>query len=83
LTALPNIGETLAVELNGVGVATLEELTALGSVEAAHRIARTRFGSGHNLLFALEGAIRGVRWHMLPKPERARLKARFDEAGDR
>jgi DNA transformation protein len=78
LTELPNIGKTLAAELEKLGVASREELVSLGSVEAARRIAKTRSGTCHSLLFALEGAIRGVRWHSLPKSDRARLKDRFD-----
>jgi hypothetical protein len=35
------------------------------------------------LLFALEGAICGIRWHSLPKSERAKLKDRFDAARKR
>ena len=83
LTRLPNIGKTLSAELNSIGVTTLEELSALGSVEATRRIAKTRSGACHSLLFALQGAIRGVRWHSLPKSERARLKDRFEKARDR
>ncbi len=83
LTKLPNIGRTLAAELKRVGVPSREALIAVGSVEAARRIAKTRSGACHNLLFALEGAIRGVRWHSLPKSDRARLKDRFDEAWNR
>ncbi len=83
LTRLPNIGKTLAAELNSIGVTTQEELIVLGSVEATRRIAQTRSGACHSLLFALEGAICGIRWHSLPKSDRAKLKARFDEARDR
>ncbi len=83
LTKLPSIGETLASELSGIGVTTLEELIALGSAEATRRIAKTRPGACHSLLFALEGAIRGVRWHSLPMSGRAQLQARLDEVRDR
>ena len=79
LTKLPNIGKTLAAELNDIGVTNRDQLIALGSVEATRSIAKTRSGACHSLLFALEGAIRGVRWHSLPKVVRARLKDRFDE----
>jgi DNA transformation protein len=82
LTKLPNIGSTLAAELHGIGVSSLPELVALGSVEATRRIARSRPGTCHSLLFALEGAIRGIRWHSIPKSERAALKDRFDALRD-
>jgi len=80
LTQLPNIGKTLAAELENIGVTTREELTEIGSVETARRVAKNRSGACYNLLFALEGAIRGVRWHSLPKPDRETLKRCLDEA---
>jgi hypothetical protein len=33
----------------------------------------------HNLLFTLEGVIRGVRWHLIPKANREELKVEFDK----
>ena len=30
---------------------------------------------GYNMLYALEGAIQGVRWHALPAERRAEVKA--------
>jgi DNA transformation protein len=80
LTKLPNIGQILAAELNNIGVTSREDLITLGSVEATRRVAETRSGACHSVLFALDGAIRGVRWPSLPKSDRARLKERFDKA---
>ena len=62
LTTRPNIGDKLAHELRSVGITSAEQLVELGSVEAAVRITRGRAHSGYNLLYALEGAIRAVRW---------------------
>jgi len=84
LTDLPNIGDKLAEELQSVGITRAEQLVELGSVEAAVRITRGRPHTGYNLLYALEGAIRGVRWHSLPKEDRARVRAEYDaRLGDR
>jgi DNA transformation protein len=80
LTALPNIGETLAGELREAGVESYDDLADMGAVEATLQIARGGRKDCYNLLFALEGAIRGVRWHSIPKHERARLKQEFDRA---
>ncbi len=79
LTALPNIGGKLADELQRVRISSAEQLVELGSVEAALRITRGRTHTGYNLLYALEGAIRAVRWHSLPKEDRARIRAEYDE----
>jgi DNA transformation protein and related proteins len=81
LTDLPNIGSALAEKLASAGITYYEELAALGSVEVALKI-RDGLDPGacYNMLYALEGAIRGVRWHTIPKDERNRLKREFDHA---
>ena len=79
LTNLPNIGDKLADELQRVGITNTEQLAELGSVEAAVRITRGRAHTGYNMLYALEGAIRGVRWHSISKEDRARVRAEYDD----
>ncbi|NIM95139.1 MAG: competence protein TfoX [Anaerolineales bacterium] len=78
LTKLPNIGEVLAEKLSGIGVTNYEELAAVGSVEAVNRIGQTDISACYNMLYAIEGAIRGIRWHAIPKDERDTLRRRFD-----
>lgn len=81
LTDLPNIGDVLAEKLIAVGVVGYEELVSLGSVEAMLKI-RDGLDPGacYNMLYAIEGAIRGIRWHNIPKGERDQLKREFDHA---
>jgi DNA transformation protein len=75
LTDLPNIGSTLAKKLLAAGIDTPSELTRLGSVEALRRIRGMSKDDAPclNMLCALEGAIRGIRWHGIPRSERAAL----------
>jgi len=72
LTDLPNIGATCAERLKAAGITTFAELAAAGSVGAAIRIRAVEGDDGpcRSLLAGLEGAIRGIRWHDIPKPER-------------
>ena len=49
-------------------------------VEAVQQIGHTDPGACYNMLFAIEGAIRRVRWHAIPKEERAEVTDRFDQA---
>jgi DNA transformation protein len=77
LTLLPNIGPVLANKLNLIGVTNFEELEATGSVEAVIRIGVKDEAACYNMLYALEGAIRGVRWHALSKNEREKIKTEF------
>ncbi len=83
LTLLPNIGPVLADKLNRIGVTNLDELVATGSVDAVIRIGVTDPSACYNMLYALEGAIRGVRWHALTKGDREKIKTEFNQAVDR
>ena len=80
LTKLPNIGPVLARKLADIGISSREDLAAMGSLEAVLRIGHTDPSACCNMLYANEGAIRGVRWHTIPKEDRARLKHLFDQA---
>jgi DNA transformation protein and related proteins len=81
LTSLLNIGMVVAEKLKAAGVTTPQQLTALGSVEAAVRLralaARPEDAPCASMLSGLEGAIRGVRWHAIPKHERDALWQRY------
>ena len=79
LTSLPNIGETLEKQLNNVGIDTIEQLKETGSKEAWKRILETDSSACIMRLSALEGAIRGIRWHNLDDNIKADLKAFYKE----
>jgi len=80
LTKLPNIGPVLAEKLNKIGVTAYDDLAAMGSVEALIRIGQTDITAFANMLYALEGAILGVRWHDIPKEHREKVKNEFYQA---
>ena len=75
LTSLPNIGEKLEKQLNNVGISTFEQLKEIGSKEAWRRILETDSSACIMRLLALEGAVRGIRWHNLDDEVKADLKA--------
>ena len=75
LAKLPNIGKTLEEQLEQAGVHTPADLQALGSREAWLRIQSIDPTACCNRLCALEGALRGVRWHDLGAETKADLKA--------
>jgi len=66
LRNLPNIGKILEEQLESIGIRTPDELRTAGSREAWMRIQAIDASACYNRLCALEGAIRGVRWHDLP-----------------
>jgi len=74
LTNLPNIAAKLERQLNDVGITTIEELRQIGSREAWLRILARDPSACIMRLSALEGAIRGVRWHSLDDETKASLR---------
>jgi len=66
LIKLPNIGRTLADKLKMIGIQNEQELKIMGSENAIIKIATIEnSGVCINMLYALEGAIQGIRWHGL------------------
>jgi len=65
LTTLPNLGKILSRQLEIVGISTPAQLKAVGSEEAFVRLATLDESACINMLYALEGAIQGIRWHDL------------------
>jgi DNA transformation protein and related proteins len=85
LTDLPNVGREVAKLLTAAGIRTPSDLSRLGSVAAALRIRdlRPKDPPCRSMLAGLEGAIRGVRWHAIPKAERETLWNEFRIRADR
>ena len=79
LTELPNIGPVLANKLEGIGIMNLDELSRVGSVKATVRIGAADISACYNMLYALEGAIRGIRWHDIPSEDRQMIKEEFNK----
>lgn len=79
LTDLPNIGKTLAEKLNKIGISNPKELLETGSENAIIQIAAMEdSGACINMLYALEGAIQGIRWHGLGAERKLELKAFYN-----
>ena len=74
LSTLPNIGYTLSERLIEVGICSSEELISIGSENAFIRLLTVDETSCINELFALEGAILGIRWYSLDKSKKEELK---------
>ncbi|NVN94001.1 MAG: TfoX/Sxy family DNA transformation protein [Bacteroidetes bacterium] len=66
LSKLPNIGEVLAAKLLQAGINNEKELKACGSENALIKLATIANNDVCiNMLYAIEGAIQGIRWHQL------------------
>jgi DNA transformation protein len=76
LETLTNLGRISARQLAEIGIKTEAELRAAGAA-AAYLKLKDHFGRGVSLnyLYALDGALKGVRWDLMPETERAALRA--------
>lgn len=78
LSKLPNIGTVLSNKLKEAGISNKLTLTELGSENAIVRLTTIdNSGVCLNMLYALEGAIQGIRWHNLNKERKDELKDFF------
>jgi len=69
-----NIGTVLASSLRRAGIDSLDTLRTLGAPDAWRQLrAIEPESASHRTLFALEGAIRGIRWGTLTRIERRRI----------
>jgi len=79
LETLKNLGPISAARLRSVGIETPDELRRLGAVEAYARLRRAHpLETTQVALYALHGAITGVRWYSLSDETRARLRDEAD-----
>ena len=74
LSKLPNIGKSVEEQLNLVGINTVEDLKIIGSKEAWLKIREIDKSACINRLYALEGAVEGIRWRNLSEEKKLMLK---------
>ena len=74
LISLPNIGKILEGRLIEVGIDSVEELFALGSKKAFMKLVEKDSEACISMIYSLEGAIQGIRWHDLDRKKREELK---------
>lgn len=79
LSKLPNIGNKLELQLNEVGIETVEQLKKSGSKKAWLAIKSIDSSACINRLYALEGAIQGIRWHGLSDELKKELKEFYNQ----
>ncbi len=75
LSELPNIGKVLEEKLILAGIKTPEELRIAGTETVFMRLKITKNpDTCINMLYAIEGAIQGIRWHGLSRRRKNELK---------
>lgn len=74
LSKLPNQGKELERQLNEVGITTADQLIALGAQQAWLKIRAVDPSACIHRLYALEGAIQGIKKSELSPDKKAELK---------
>lgn len=74
LSKLPNIGKVVEEQLNQVGIKTFEQLREIGSTQAWLKIRAIDSSACIHRLYALEGAIQGVKKSCLSDESKIYLK---------
>lgn len=74
LSELPNIGPEVERQLKEVGITTYEQLKSLGAQAAWLKIQEIDASACIHRLYALEGAILGIKKTLLPDARKAELK---------
>ncbi len=80
LTELPNIGKELAKRLELAGFENAEALKAAGTEKVFINLKTVFPGVCHNQLYAIEGAVQGIRWHYLTEQRKQELREFFKMA---
>lgn len=76
MTDIKNMGPKSRVWLHEIGIDTLEDLEAVGAVEAYRRLKAARPTEvSLNALWGLQGALLNIHWNALPPDMKADLKA--------
>jgi DNA transformation protein len=73
LSGCINIGDDTENKLIQVGIDSFEKLEKMGAQQAFLRLQTFDPGACINLLYALEGAIEGIRWHDLSREKKQEL----------
>ena len=79
-TKMRNIGPKSAAWLRQVGLRSLEDIAAIGALEAFMRVKRAGFKPSLNLLYALEGALCNCHWQEVPDARRTELVSAAEAA---
>ncbi|HEU0013053.1 MAG TPA: TfoX/Sxy family protein [Longimicrobium sp.] len=77
-----NLGPACARWLEAIGVRTEAELRRMGPVDAYRLLVLRGYRPTLNLVWAIEGALRGVHWMEIGDEDKARLRAELEAPWD-
>ena len=77
LTEVLNIGKETARKLNEVGIDSYETLVHLGTEQVFKKLKSKDPNTCINLLYSVEGAIKGIKWNQISKERKLELTEFF------
>ena len=79
MTPIKNMGSKSSVWLHDIGIDSLEDLEAIGAVEAYRLLKASRPTEVTlNALWGMQAALLNIHWNMLTPEMKAELKARLE-----
>ncbi len=79
MTPIKNMGPKSSVWLHEIGIDSLEDLEAIGAIEAYRRLKAARPTEvSLNALWGMQGAILNIHWNMITPEMKAELKAQIE-----
>jgi DNA transformation protein len=79
MTPIKNMGPKSSVWLHEIGIDTLEDLEAIGAVEAYRRLKTARPTEvSLNALWGMQSALLNIHWNALTPKMKAELKSQLD-----
>jgi DNA transformation protein len=82
LSKAPNLGKVVTEKLKKVGINDLETLREVGSENAYIRVRAIDNKACICMLYGLEGAVQGIRWHNLSDLRKNELKDFYKTLGE-
>lgn len=76
---MKNIGPASAKWLAAVGIHTVDDLSALGVINAYTLVRAHGYNANLNLLWALQGAVMDIHWARIPAHIKLELRQRLKE----
>lgn len=74
----PNLGKALVKQLTEAEINSFEQLEEMGSEKTFLKLKTIYPDACINRLYAIEGAIQGIRWHQLSKDRKNELLIFFN-----
>ena len=76
-TSLPNIGQVLSQRLREAEIESVSQMQEMGAEKVFIRLKTIDTGACIHELYAIAGAIEGVRWHQMSEKRKTELKDFF------